>query len=105
MFDADAVDCLVVWEYQVKSGGKVYATRAPQIGELARLQQLSQGGASVSVNEIVAWVSSLFSPEAPKIEAWQMPHLAAFMQGYTAYFFAWSASLKAQQTPKLSAAN
>ena len=94
MFDADAVDALVVWEFQVKSGGKVYVTRSPRIGELTRMQQISDAGPASNMNDVAEWALSLFVGEAPDIQAWRLPQLVAFLAAYMAYFVEWSSPLR-----------
>lgn len=94
MFDADAVDALVVWEFQVKSGGKVYSTRSPQIGELTRMQKISDAGPASCMSDVAEWASALFVGEAPDIQVWALPQLGAFIAAYMAYFVTWSNPLQ-----------
>ena len=94
MFDADAVDALVVWKFQVKSGGKVYVTRSPRINELTRMTQLSDAGPASNMSDVAEWAAALFVGESPDIQAWALPQLGAFIAAYMAYFVEWSSPLR-----------
>jgi hypothetical protein len=79
MVDLDAVtDVLSPWTHEVKSEGRVYATRPPSVGEAMMLGKLGE----LTDAQGMQLVRGLFAGEIPDVSAWRTEKVLAFVASY-----------------------